>query len=132
MSFDCNISWNCNKLWVRVKNSVGFISANISVNHNVDSPETIHFRFCQIIYLFFIMLWRIFNWLLSYDLSKILAKLVISLNHHIFFARFLEILLNNNITSSKLIFWNLKNHSELIWFYIFRFSIKDTISPKCF
>ena len=39
------------------------------------------------------------GWLLSYDLSKISAKLVISLKHNIIFAKFLEILLDNNVTS---------------------------------
>ena len=37
------------------------------------------------------------GWLLSYDLSKTSAKLVISLKHNIFFAKFCEILLDNNI-----------------------------------
>ena len=40
------------------------------------------------------------SWLLSYDLSKISAKVVISLKHNIIFAKFLEILLDNNVTSS--------------------------------
>ena len=38
--------------------------------------------------------------LLSYDLSKISLKLAISLKHIIIFANFLEILLDNNVTSS--------------------------------
>ena len=37
------------------------------------------------------------SWLLSYDLSKISVKLVISLKHNIIFAEFLEILLYNNV-----------------------------------
>ena len=36
------------------------------------------------------------GWLLSYDLSKISAKLVISLKHNTIFAKFLEVLLDNN------------------------------------
>ena len=36
--------------------------------------------------------------LLSYDLSKISAKLVISHKHNIIFAKFLEVLLDNNVT----------------------------------
>ena len=40
------------------------------------------------------------GWLLSYDLSKILAKLVISIKHNIIFAKFLEILLDSNVTFS--------------------------------
>ena len=38
--------------------------------------------------------------LLSYDLSKISAKLVISLKHNIIFAKFPKILLGNNVTAS--------------------------------
>ena len=44
------------------------------------------------------MLWRIFIWLLSYNLSKISAILVIPLKHDIIFAKFLEILLDNNVS----------------------------------
>ena len=40
------------------------------------------------------------GWLLSYDLSKISIKLVISLKYNIGFAKFFEILLGNNITAS--------------------------------
>ena len=36
--------------------------------------------------------------LLSYDLSKISFKLVLSLKYNITFAKFLEILLGNNVT----------------------------------
>ena len=43
---------------------------------------------------------HLFSWLLSYDLSKISTKLVVSLIHNIIFAKFLEILLDNNVTSS--------------------------------
>ena len=39
------------------------------------------------------------RWLLSYDLSEILAKLVISLKHNIILAKILEILLDNNVIS---------------------------------
>ena len=38
--------------------------------------------------------------LVSYDLSKVPVKLVISLKHNIIFAKFLEILLDNNVTFS--------------------------------
>ena len=73
------------------------------------------------------------GWLLCYDLSKISAKLVISLKHNIIFAKFIEILLNNNVTSSHTHICRQNiNHSEVIWVYIFRFFIKGTISPKCF
>ena len=111
----------------------------ISTNHNVGSPRYLHFKFCQMIYLFktFIMLRRIFTYvvgyLVSYDLSKISAKLAISLKHNIILAKFLETLLDNNITSSHThIRWQSKNHSEVIWVYIFQFFIKGIISPKCF
>ena len=40
------------------------------------------------------------SWLLSYDLSKISAKLAIHLKHKLIFASVLEILLGNNVTSS--------------------------------
>ena len=40
---------------------------------------------------------HLYGWLLSYDHSKISAK---SLKHNIIFAKFLEILLDNNVTSS--------------------------------
>ena len=61
------------------------------------------------------------GWLLSYDLSEILAKLVISLKQNIIFQKFLEILLNNNTTSSHThIRWQSKDHWEVIWVYIFR------------
>ena len=40
------------------------------------------------------------SWLLSYELSEISAKLVISLKHNIILARFPEILLDNNVTLS--------------------------------
>ena len=63
--FDCNISWDCNKIWVRVKNSVGFI-------RNFYEKDVYHvtkdFHLC--------------GWLLSHDLSKFWAKLVISLKHN--------------------------------------------------
>ena len=40
------------------------------------------------------------SWLPSYDLSKISAKLAISLKHKISFAEFLDILFDNSVTSS--------------------------------
>ena len=40
------------------------------------------------------------SWLLSYDLSKISAKLAIHLKHKLIFASILEILFGNNVTSS--------------------------------
>ena len=40
----------------------------------------------------------LYGWLLSYDLSKISPKLVIHLKHNRVFAKFLEILLDNNVT----------------------------------
>ena len=38
-------------------------------------------------------------WLLIYDFSNISAKLVISLKYNIIFTKFLEILLDNDVTS---------------------------------
>ena len=113
------------------------VSLDISTNYNVGPPRSLHFKFCQMICLFntFILLWRIFIYavLLSYDLLKISAKLVTSLKHNIIFAKFLETLLDNNVTFSDThIRWQSKNHSEVIWVYIFRFFIKGTISPKYF
>ena len=78
---------------------------------------------------------RICGWLLSYNLSKISSKLAISPKHNIIFAKFLEILLDINVTSSLThIRWWSKNHLEVIWVYIFRFCINQTvsISPNCF
>ena len=40
------------------------------------------------------------GWLRSYELSKILAKLDLSPKHNLIFAKFLEILLDNSVTSS--------------------------------
>ena len=79
-----------------------FVLLDISKNQNVGLPRYLHFKFCQMIYLFktFIMLQRIFTYVVSYftyDLSKISAKLAISLKHNIIFAKFLEIQLDNNI-----------------------------------
>ena len=55
------------------------------------------------------------GWLLNYDLSKISAKLVISLKHNIIFTKFCEILFDNNLTSSQThIRWQSKNHLEVI------------------
>ena len=67
------------------------------------------------------------SWLLSYDHSKIFAKLVMPLKHNKILARFLKILLGNNITSSHThICWKNKSLSEVVT-YIFRFFIKGTI-----
>ena len=67
------------------------------------------------------------RWLLSYNLSKISAKLVISLKHNMIFVKFIETLLDNNVTSSHTqIRWQSKNHLEAIWAYIFLFFIKGT------
>ena len=65
------------------------------------------------------------GWLLSYDLSKILAKLVISLKHNIIFAKLLEILLNNNVTSSHThIRLQSKNIRKLLEFIFSDFLLK--------
>ena len=65
---------------------------------------------------------HLFGWLLSYDLSKISAKLAISLKHKMIFAIFFEILLDNNVNSSLThIRWRSKNHSEIIGVCIFGF-----------
>ena len=107
---------------------------DISTYHNVGSPWSLHFKFCRMIYLFNTFNMKDFHlcsWLLSYDLSKISAKLAISLKHNIIFAKFLKILLDNNVTSSLThIRWRSKNHWEVIWVYIFQFIIKGTISPN--
>ena len=41
-------------------------------------------------------------WLLSYDLSKIPARVFISLKHNVIFAKFLKILLDDNVTFSHI------------------------------
>ena len=73
------------------------------------------------------------GWLLSYDLLKISTKLVIPLKHNKIFAKFLEILLDNNVTSSQQTF---VDKAKIIWksFMSLHFPIffKGTISPKCF
>ena len=61
------------------------------------------------------------GWLLSYDLSKISAKLVISLKHNIIFAKFLEILLDNNVTSSHT---HIADKTKIIW-KLFEFIFSD-------
>ena len=117
---------------------IQFVLLNISMNHNVGPPRSLHLKFCQVIYLFktFIMLWRIFINAVGYLVmifQKISAKLVISLKHNIIFAKFLEIPLDDNVTSSHThIHWQRKNHFEIIWVSIFRLFIKGTISPKFF
>ena len=73
------------------------------------------------------------SWLISYDLSKISAKLAITLKHNIILVRFPEILLDNNVTSSPThIRWQSKDILEVILVYILRFFIKGTILPNCF
>ena len=54
------------------------------------------------------------DWLRSYDLSEISTKLVISLKHNIIVTKFLEILLDNNVTSWQThIREQSKNHLEV-------------------
>ena len=76
---------------------------DISTSHNVDSPRSLRFNFCQMIDLFrmFIMLWicHLCGWLHSHELSKIMAKLAMSLKRNVIFAQFLEMLSYNNVTS---------------------------------
>ena len=52
------------------------------------------------------------DWLRSYDLSEISAKLVISLKHNIIVTKFLEILLDNNVTSWQT---HIREQSKNIW-----------------
>ena len=52
------------------------------------------------------------GWLLSYDLLKISTKLVIPLKHNKIFAKFLEILWDNNVTSSQQTF---VDKAKIIW-----------------
>ena len=63
------------------------------------------------------------SWIL-YDFSKISAELAIYLKHNIIFAKFLEILLDNNVTLRLHIRLQSKNHSEVIWVYIFWILLK--------
>ena len=100
---------------------------DISTNHNVRSQRSLQFKFCQMIYLFktLVIIWRIFIYAvgyLVYDPLKIFAKLVIYLKHNMIFAKFFEILLDNNVTSSLMHIWlQSKNHLKVIKVYIFRF-----------
>ena len=126
--FDCNISWNCNEIWVRVKNPSGFVKyfyepqrgigevPSLQILSNDISIEDLHHVLKD---------YPVYGWLLSCDLSKISAKLVISLKHKTIFVEFLEILLDNNKTSSLThIRWQSKNHSDIIWVYVFWFLLK--------
>ena len=47
---------------------IQFVLLDISTNHNVGFPRSLHLKFCQIIYLFktFIMLWRTFIYTVGY------------------------------------------------------------------
>ena len=55
----------------------------------------------------------------------VLFEWPLSLKYNAIFAKFLEILLDNNVTSLHThIRWQSKNYSEVIWVYIFRFFIK--------
>ena len=54
------------------------------------------------------------SWFLGYDLSKISAKLPISLKQNIIFVKCIEILLDNNVTSSLTHIWKAKNGFEVI------------------
>ena len=54
------------------------------------------------------------SWFLSYDLSKISAKLLISLKQNIIFVKFIEILLDNKVTSSRTHIRKAKNDFEVI------------------
>ena len=82
--------------------TIQLVLSDNSTNHNVGLSRSIHFKLCQMTYLFkkFIMLPRTLIYSLGYDLSNISAKLVVSLKHNIIFAKFLEIPLDNNVTSS--------------------------------
>ena len=109
-----------------------FVLLNISTNHNVGSPRSLHLKFCRIIYLFktFIMLWRIFSYSVGYLVMTFQKS---RLKHNIIFAKFLEILLDNNVTSLHThVRSQSKNQLEVIWVNIFQFFIKGPISPKCF
>ena len=123
--FDYNISWNCNKILVRVKNSAGFVKYFYEPQHgNAEAPSLqILSNSLSIEGVHHVMKdFHLFGWLLSYDLSKISAKLAISLKHKMIFAIFFEILLDNNVNSSLThIRWRSKNHSEIIGVCIFGF-----------
>ena len=96
--------------------------SDISTNYNVGLPRSLHFKLCQMIYLFKTLI-----------MLRSRTNLVISLKHNIIFAKSTKIPLDNNVTFSHTnIRWQSKNHSEIIWVYIFRFFIKVTFSPKSF
>ena len=96
--------------------------SDISTNYNVGLPRSLHFKLCQMIYLFKTLI-----------MLRSRTNLVISLKHNIIFAKSTKIPLDNNVTFSHTnIRWQSKNHSEIIWVYIFRFFIKGTFSPKSF
>ena len=70
----------------------------------------------------------VFLWYLWSNWSTFLwPRLQVILNkHNIIFGKFLELLLNRNVTSLRKQFrWQSKNHSEVtIWVYLFRLLIK--------
>ena len=93
---------------------------DISTNHNVWSQRALHFKLFIIRH--YMTDFHLCNWLLSNDPLKIFAKLVIYLKHNIIFAKFLEIMLDNNATSSLTHSWlQSKNHLEVIKVHIFLF-----------
>ena len=64
------------------------ILLDVSTNHSVGLPRSLHFKFCQMIYLFktFIMLWGIFSYAAGYlvmTLVKISPKLALFLKFDI-------------------------------------------------
>ena len=124
-AFVCNFSWNCNKILVTVKNSAGFVKYFYKPQHGITEAPSLQIlsNRSAIEGVHHVMKdFHLCGWLLSCNLSKISAKLAISLNHKIMFAKFLEILLENNVTSKLThIRCRSKNHSEIIWVYSFGF-----------
>ena len=76
---------------------------------------------------------HLLSWFLSYDLSKISPRLVITLNHNIIFARFLKMLLDNSVASSHNTFVDTAIIIRILFEFTFSdFFIKGSISRKYF
>ena len=75
---------------------------NISANHNLRLPRSLQLNFLSnnlsVKDVYYVMKnFHLFSWLLNYDLSKISTKLVVSLIHNTIVAKFLGMLLDNDV-----------------------------------
>ena len=107
---------------------------NISAKHNSNLPWLQNLSKDLSIYDVYDMMegFHLQYWLLSYDPLQISGILPTFLKFNIIFEKFLEILVDSNVTFlCTHVRWQIKNHSEVIWVFIFRYFIKVSMSPKC-